>query len=52
LVCPDPHYKLSLKINKKLQLSLKSASPLEIQNTAGKDLISQDFLILPQSLIV
>ena len=43
LVCPDPHYKLSLKINKKLQLSLKSASPLEIQNAAGKDLVFSRF---------
>ena len=43
LVCSDPHYKLSLKINKKLQVSLKSASPVEIQNAAGKDLIFTRF---------
>ncbi|NMC38595.1 MAG: IPExxxVDY family protein [Bacteroidales bacterium] len=38
LVCTDPHYKLALKLNKKLGATLKSAPPVEIHETSGKDL--------------
>lgn len=38
MVCTDPHYKLALKLNRKLGVTLKSAPPVEIQDIPGKDL--------------
>ena len=38
MVCTDPHYKLALKMNRKLGVNLKSAPPVEINDTPGKDL--------------
>jgi len=35
LACSDPDYKLSLKINKKLHISLKSTAPLPAGNESG-----------------
>ncbi|MDP4222057.1 MAG: IPExxxVDY family protein [Bacteroidota bacterium] len=35
IVSPDPDYKLSLKLNKKLKISLRNSSPVEIE---GPDL--------------
>jgi hypothetical protein len=38
MVCTDPHYKLALKLNRKLRVILKSAPSVEIHDTPGKDL--------------
>ena len=38
MVCTDRHYKLALKLNRKLGVTLKSAPPVEIHDTPGKDL--------------
>jgi hypothetical protein len=35
IVTPDPDYKLSLKLNKKLTISLKNGDPVEIQDEHG-----------------
>jgi len=35
IVTPDPDYKISLKLNKKLKISLKNSSPLEIEDNEG-----------------
>ncbi len=43
LVCSDPHYKLSLKINKTLKVSLKSAAPVEIGTESGQNLVFTKF---------
>ncbi len=39
LVCTDPHYKIALKLNRKIGVNLKSAPPVEISDAPGKDLI-------------
>ena len=43
LVCSDPDYKLSLKINKKLKISLKSESSVEVGEAGGKGLFFSRF---------
>lgn len=54
LVCSDPDYKLSLKINKKLGICLKSESPVETGMMKGKELMFtrfSDSLSAPDSSI-
>jgi len=36
IVSTDPHYKLALRLNRKLGISLKSAIPVEIRDPRGK----------------
>jgi hypothetical protein len=43
LVCSDPDYKLSLKINSKLKISLKSESPVKVGESLGKELLFSRF---------
>lgn len=43
LVCADPDYKLSLTINKKLHLQLKSEPPVQIKEINGPELIFTRF---------
>lgn len=43
IVTPDPDYKLSLKLNKKLTLSLRNTDPVEIQDDDGNGFIFSKF---------
>ncbi len=43
IVTPDPDYKLSLKLNKKLGISLKNTNPIEIQDNEGNKFIFSKF---------
>lgn len=43
LACADPDYKLSLTINKKLHLQLKSELPVQIKEINGPELIFTRF---------
>lgn len=43
IVTPDPDYKLSLKLNKKLTLSLRNTDPIEIQDDDGNGFIFSKF---------
>jgi hypothetical protein len=43
LVTPDPDYKISLKLNNKLSLSLKNADPVEIRDNKDNILIFSRF---------
>jgi hypothetical protein len=38
IVTPDADYKISLKLNKKLKISLKNSTPLEVEDNEGKKL--------------
>lgn len=43
IVSTDPDYKLSLSINKKLHISLKTTSPVEFRDDTGSELIFSRF---------
>jgi hypothetical protein len=43
LVSADPDYKLSLSLNKKFMISLKSISPLKIPDDSGSELLFSRF---------
>ena len=43
IVSTDPDYKLSLKLNKKLSISLRNTKPVEIQDNEGNNLIFSKF---------
>jgi len=43
IVTPDPDYKITLKVNKKLNIFLKASLPLEIPGTTGKHLTFSKF---------
>jgi hypothetical protein len=43
IVTPDPDYKLSLKLNKKLGISLKNTNPVEFQDNEGNEFIFSKF---------
>jgi hypothetical protein len=44
LVSPDPDYKLSLKLNNRLNISLKNSDPVTIQYEEGKKYFFSKFL--------
>lgn len=44
LVASDPDYKLTLKLNKKLNISLKGSEPVKITGNETKDLIFSKFM--------
>jgi hypothetical protein len=43
IVTPDADYKLSLKLNKKLGISLKNTNPVEFQDNEGNESIFSKF---------
>ena len=43
IVTPDPDYKLSLKLNTKLHISLKGSAPVHIREKDDKDLVFSKF---------
>lgn len=43
IVSPDPDYKISLKLNVKLSLSLKNTDPVEFQDDQGKEFFFSRF---------
>jgi hypothetical protein len=43
IVTPDPDYKLSLKLNTKLHISLKGSAPVEIREKDDKNLVFSKF---------
>jgi len=43
IVSPDPDYKLSLKLNKKLTISLKNISPVELRDKDGNEFLFSKF---------
>jgi hypothetical protein len=43
IVTPDPDYKLSLKLNKKLRISLRNAKPVEFRDNDGDDFVFSKF---------
>jgi hypothetical protein len=43
IVSPDPDYKLSLKLNRKLCISLKNTDPVEFQDVEGKKFLFSRF---------
>jgi hypothetical protein len=43
IVSPDPDYKLSLKLNKKLTISLRNISPVEFQDKDGNEFLFSRF---------
>ncbi len=43
VVTSDPDYKLTLKLNAKLRISLKGSSPVRIQENEGKELVFSKF---------
>jgi hypothetical protein len=49
LVSPDPDYKLSLKLNYKLNISLKNSDPVTIQEEEGKTYLFSKFSYSPSA---
>jgi hypothetical protein len=43
IVTPDPDYKLSLKLNKKLSISLRNTKPVEFRDNVGDDFVFSKF---------
>jgi|PlaIllAssembly_1097288.scaffolds.fasta_scaffold45602_3 hypothetical protein len=43
IVSPEPDYKLSLSLNRRLKLSLKNSSPLKVSDDKGNDLTFSRF---------
>jgi len=45
IVSADPDYRLSLKLNKKLSISLKTIDPVELTNDKGENLVFSRFSV-------
>jgi hypothetical protein len=43
IVTPDPDYKISLKLNKKLSISLRNTKPVEFRDNDGDDFVFSKF---------
>jgi hypothetical protein len=47
IVSPDPDYKITLKLNKKLGISLKNTNPVEFKDDEGNSLLFSRFSDTP-----